>query len=157
MKLLHIDAGITGPASVSRQVSSAIVEAVRASNPGLTVVHRDLDADPVPHLSSASLAALAPSDTIQPEAGLSAAVLREFLDAVKSRNLETTCNLRYGHQLTKYGLLANISYRTGRRLTWDDEHERVVGDSVANRLLTRKYRKPWKLAPQRRSTGGLSI
>jgi len=71
--------------------------------------------------------------------------MREFLDAVKTRNLETTCNVRYGHHLTKYGLLANISYRSGNRLTWDDEQERIVGDSTANRFLTRQYRKPWKL------------
>ncbi|MGH9627505.1 MAG: Gfo/Idh/MocA family protein, partial [Bryobacteraceae bacterium] len=30
--------------------------------------------------------------------------LREFVDAVKSRNMETTCNVRYGHLLTKPGL-----------------------------------------------------
>jgi predicted dehydrogenase len=71
--------------------------------------------------------------------------LREFLDAIKSRNLDTTCNFRYGHQLSKHGLLANIAMRTGRRLKWDDARERFVGDSDANRYLTRQYRKPWKL------------
>ncbi len=76
--------------------------------------------------------------------------MREFLDAVKSRNLETTCNVRYGHNVTKYGLLANISYRTGRRLTWDDETERIVGDAAASRYLTRQFRRPWKLNAQRR-------
>ncbi len=76
--------------------------------------------------------------------------MREFLDAVKSRNLETSCNVRYGHNVTKYGLLANISYRTGHRLTWDDRNERIVGDPAAARLLTRKFRKPWKLKQQRR-------
>ena len=71
--------------------------------------------------------------------------LREFLDAIKSRNLDTTCNFRYGHQLSKHGLLANIALRTGRRLKWDDPHERFAGDSDASRCLTRHYRKPWKL------------
>ncbi len=42
--------------------------------------------------------------------------LREFLDGIKARTLDTTCNLRYGHRLTKLGLLSNIAYRTGRRL-----------------------------------------
>lgn len=71
--------------------------------------------------------------------------LREFLDAIKSRNLETTCNFRYGHQLSKHGLLANIALRTGRRLKWDDGRERFTGDSDASRRLSRQYRKPWKL------------
>lgn len=71
--------------------------------------------------------------------------LREFVDAIKARTLETTCNVRYGHGLTKLGLLSNISYRTGRRLTWDDTRERFVGDADADRYLSRKFRKPYAL------------
>jgi predicted dehydrogenase len=71
--------------------------------------------------------------------------IREFLNAVKSRQ-QTTCNVEYAHQLTKSGLLGNIAYRTGRRIRWDDERERVVRDPAANRMVTRRYRKPWKLA-----------
>lgn len=71
--------------------------------------------------------------------------LREFLDAIKSRNLETTCNVRYGHRLTKLGLLTNIAYRTGRRLHWDDERERILNDGDANRYLKRNFRKPYRL------------
>ncbi len=70
--------------------------------------------------------------------------LREFLDAIKSRNLETTCNVRYGHRVTKLGLLANIAYRTGRRIHWDDERERIVNDRDASKLLSREFRKPYK-------------
>jgi predicted dehydrogenase len=80
-----------------------------------------------------------PSTTIPDSPGH----LREFLDAIKSRNLETTCNVRYGHRITKLGLLANIAYRTGRRLYWDDEREQIRGDRDASRLLGRKYRKPY--------------
>jgi predicted dehydrogenase len=71
--------------------------------------------------------------------------LREFLDAIKSRNLETTCNVRYGHRVTKLGLLANIAFRTGRRIYWDDERERIVDDDEASRYLSRKFRKPYTL------------
>ncbi len=74
--------------------------------------------------------------------------LREFVDAIKTRNLETTCNVRYGHRLSKYGLLANVSYRTGRRLHWDDTSETVTGDKEANKMLSRNFRKPWKLKKQ---------
>ena len=71
--------------------------------------------------------------------------VREFLDAVKHRTLDTTCNVRYGHRVTKLGLLANIAYRTGRRIQWDDQNERIVGDAEASRLLSRPFRKPYSL------------
>jgi predicted dehydrogenase len=71
--------------------------------------------------------------------------IREFLDAIKSRNLETTCNVRYGHRLSKAGLLANIAYRTGNRIYWDDERERILKDKNAEQYLRRRFRKPWKV------------
>jgi predicted dehydrogenase len=71
--------------------------------------------------------------------------LREWLDAIKSRNLETTCNVRYGLRLTKPGLLANVSYRTGRRLQWNDEAERFIDADDANRYLSRRFRNEYKL------------
>ncbi|MCX6622827.1 MAG: Gfo/Idh/MocA family oxidoreductase, partial [Acidobacteria bacterium] len=71
--------------------------------------------------------------------------IREFLDSIKSRK-STTCNVGYGHRLNKGGLLANISYRTGERIHWDDQHERIEGHTKAHQFVTRKYRKPWKLA-----------
>jgi len=71
--------------------------------------------------------------------------IREFLDAIKSRQ-PTTCNLAYGHRLTKGGLLGNIAFRSGERIRWDDAAERVTNSKAAQNLVTRKYRKPWKLA-----------
>jgi hypothetical protein len=70
--------------------------------------------------------------------------IREFLDSIKSRKL-TTCNLGYGFRLTKGGLLGNIAFRSGERIYWDDQRERITNSSRANRLVTRRYRKPWKL------------
>jgi len=70
--------------------------------------------------------------------------LREFLDAVKSR-AETTCNVGYGHRLTSAGLLANIAYRTGEKIYWNDRLGTIAGSSNASRLLGRAYRKPWQL------------
>ena len=70
--------------------------------------------------------------------------MREFLDAIKSRNLETTCNVRYGHRVTKLGLLSNIAFRTGRRIQWNDAQERIDGDRDASRYLQRRSRKDYK-------------
>lgn len=55
MKLLHIDASILGDNSVSRQVSAAIVDAIRRANPGIDVIYRDLGAAPLPHFTAADL------------------------------------------------------------------------------------------------------
>ncbi len=71
MKLLHIDSSITGEGSASRQLSSAIVAEFTGGGPGLDVVRRDLDADPIAHLDSGSLA----------EALAGGAIVDEFLDA----------------------------------------------------------------------------
>lgn len=71
--------------------------------------------------------------------------IREFLDAIKTRNLDTTCNVRYGHRLSKLGLLTNIAYRSGRRIYWDDQRERILNDGDASRYLSRRFRKPYKL------------
>ena len=73
MKLLHVDAGITGQGSVSRQLSSAIVETLVRDNPGLEVVRRDLDADPISHLNSGNVGGLGKD--------ADAVFLREFLEA----------------------------------------------------------------------------
>ncbi len=85
MNLLHIDSSITGGASVSRQISAKIVEAVRAQNGHLTLVRRDLGAKPLPHLDGATLmAAMAGSATdpkIQQNVSEGFAVLEEFLAA----------------------------------------------------------------------------
>ncbi len=70
--------------------------------------------------------------------------IREFLDSIKSRQI-TTCNVEYAHRLNKGGLLGNIAFRTGERIYWDDSKERISNSSKANKLVTRRYRKPWKL------------
>jgi hypothetical protein len=41
--------------------------------------------------------------------------------------------------------LANISYRVGRKITWDAKREEIAGDSEASALLARPYRAPWHL------------
>jgi hypothetical protein len=48
-------------------------------------------------------------------------------------------------------LLANLSYRTGRKLHWDDARE-VTSDGDANAYLMRRFRKPWRLPRQKRPT-----
>lgn len=56
MTILHIDSSILGSHSASRELSAAIVERESALHPGLGVVHHDLVADGVGHLTDAHMA-----------------------------------------------------------------------------------------------------
>lgn len=76
MKLLHLDSSALGANSVSRELSAAIVAQWQARHPGLEVEYRDLDSNPLPHLTGASLAKADPA-----EAEESARVLEQFLSA----------------------------------------------------------------------------
>ena len=55
MHLLHIDSSALGAASVTRELSAAIVGRWREALPDLRVRYRDLDLDPVPHLTGRGL------------------------------------------------------------------------------------------------------
>ncbi|WP_448681065.1 FMN-dependent NADH-azoreductase [Pseudomonas nicosulfuronedens] len=86
MKLLHIDSSILGDNSASRQLSAELVAAWAAAEPGVEVTYRDLAADAISHLSSASLvAAGTPAemrDAAQKhEAALGEKSIEEFLGA----------------------------------------------------------------------------
>ena len=51
MKLLHLDSSALGASSVTRELSAAIVARWQYAVPGLTVDYRDLDNNPLPHLT----------------------------------------------------------------------------------------------------------
>jgi len=76
MKLLHIDSAATGAASVTRELTAAIVARWQEAVPGLAVAYRDLDAQPLPHLTAP---VLAKADAATAEAG--EAALQQFLDS----------------------------------------------------------------------------
>jgi hypothetical protein len=40
-------------------------------------------------------------------------------------------------------LLGMLSLKLGRSVEWNGEKEIIAGDPEANKLLSRKYRKPW--------------
>jgi predicted dehydrogenase len=69
---------------------------------------------------------------------------RQFLDCVKQgRRAEP--DLEYSHRVTALCHLANISYRTGRRVRWDSARESVPGDAEAARMLAPPRRKGYEL------------
>ena len=85
MKLLHVDSSITGPGSISRELTAKIVASKAKRHAGLEIVYRDLAAAPIDHLSGAYLGAVAGASpetpALQRDLGTSVAALEEFLAA----------------------------------------------------------------------------
>jgi len=70
--------------------------------------------------------------------------MQNFLAACRSRNYqELTADVEIGATSAALGHLANVAYRTGRKLAWDAAAKRFVNDPEADKLLTRDYRKPY--------------
>jgi hypothetical protein len=70
--------------------------------------------------------------------------LDNFIHAVRSGNKEDlTCDIEVGYMSTALPHLANISYRLGRKLTFDGAKEKFVDDNAADEMLTRQYRAPY--------------
>jgi predicted dehydrogenase len=68
--------------------------------------------------------------------------MRDFLKAIETRG-KPVADIEQGHISTASCILANLSMKLGRTLTWDAEKQQVVGDDEANKLLRRPYRQPW--------------
>ena len=85
MKLLHIDSSILGDNSVSRTVSSAIVQHLVENGSTVEVTTRDLAKHPISHLSGAYLAGQSAEvqhdQALQEDLALGGSALAEFLAA----------------------------------------------------------------------------
>src|SRR5215467_12539743 len=68
--------------------------------------------------------------------------MQDFLAAIAKRS-RPVADIEQGYISTTSCILANLSMRTGRTMTWDTQKERMIGDAEANRLLARSYRSPW--------------
>lgn len=68
--------------------------------------------------------------------------MRNFLDAIRTRG-RPIADIEEGHISTASCILANLSQRLNRTLTWDAAKQVIERDDEANRLLRRAYRQPW--------------
>ena len=69
---------------------------------------------------------------------------RDFLDCVRTR-AETITPAEIGHRSITVGHLGNIAMLLGRKVRWDPEAERTLGDPAASRMLHPVLRAPWRL------------
>jgi len=70
--------------------------------------------------------------------------IRNFLDCVKSRQL-TVSHPEIAQRSHTICHCASICLRLGRKLRWDPEAERFIGDEDANNMLSRSMRAPWRI------------
>lgn len=70
--------------------------------------------------------------------------VRNFLECVKSRQ-QPVLNLKAAHHVSTVAHLGNIAYRSGQKITWDAEAERISNNEKADQFVGVQYRKPWKL------------
>jgi hypothetical protein len=68
--------------------------------------------------------------------------MTNWLAAIDKRG-KPVADIEQGYISTTSCILANLSMKLGRTLTWDPVKGRVVNDEEANRLLRRPYRQPW--------------
>jgi len=94
-------------------------------------------------------ASYTPGPSIESDREHTVSNFQNFIDCVRSRKQEDLyCNVLEGHMSATLCHLSNISYRLGRRLVFNPETERFVGDEEANRYLTRQYRQGYEV-PER--------
>jgi predicted dehydrogenase len=67
-----------------------------------------------------------------------------FLDCVRTR-AATVCPIDVTIRSDMICHLSDLTMRLDRKLCWDPDHERFVGDDEANRMLTRAMRAPWQV------------
>ncbi|MDB5386752.1 MAG: oxidoreductase domain protein [Planctomycetaceae bacterium] len=68
--------------------------------------------------------------------------MANFFDSVRSRK-PAICEAEIGHRSASVCHLGVIALRLGRKLNWDPQAEKFVGDEEANKWLAREMRKPW--------------
>jgi hypothetical protein len=81
---------------------------------------------------------------VEPRDWATAPHMQNFLAAVKSRrHQELNADIEIGARAAAICHLANIAYRLGRKVEFDPAAQRFWGDSMADRMRTRDYRRPF--------------
>jgi predicted dehydrogenase len=83
---------------------------------------------------------------VKAERGKSTTVLHmeNFLNACRTRNhKDLTADIEIGATSVILVHMANVSYRVGRLLHWDERAKNFGADAEANKLISRDYRAPY--------------
>ena len=64
-----------------------------------------------------------------------------------AREKQPAADAETGHRATTVCHLINICRKLGRKLQWDPQAEKFIGDDEANQLVTRPRRQGYELPP----------
>ena len=53
------------------------------------------------------------------------------------------CPVEVGHQANVVCVMVHIAMKLGRKLRWDPQQEKFLGDDAANEMLDYPHRQPW--------------
>ena len=70
--------------------------------------------------------------------------LQNWIDCIRTRELPVA-DVEIGHRSVTVCHLANIARAAGRKLRWDPQAERFVGDAEADKMLSRERRQGFEL------------
>jgi predicted dehydrogenase len=70
---------------------------------------------------------------------------QNFLDCIRRGNIRTAAPVEIGHRSISVAFLGEITMLLGRKIDWDPENEKFLGDPEAEKLLSRPMRPPWTL------------
>jgi len=71
--------------------------------------------------------------------------MENFIDCIKDRDKVPNTNIEIAANTARVCHLGNIAFKTGRRLYWDADNSKFIGDDDANSYLVPTYRAPWEL------------
>jgi predicted dehydrogenase len=69
---------------------------------------------------------------------------QDWLEAIRTGR-KPVMDIVAGHNAATMCILGNLSYILGRKLHWDGQNQRLIGDETANRLLGQPQRHPYHL------------
>jgi predicted dehydrogenase len=68
----------------------------------------------------------------------------DWINSIKTRK-QPICDVEIGHRTSSICQLSNIAYDLNRPLEWNPVKEKFIQDREANKLRSKKYRKPFKI------------
>lgn len=71
--------------------------------------------------------------------------MKNFIDCIKDRSKVPRTSIEIAANTARVCHLGNIAFKTGRRLYWDADNSKFIGDDDANSYLVPQYRAPWEL------------